>query len=126
MHVTKKTVLLLLCSLSFAGCSTASDAPQAAGNTTQTGAAGSEDSVKKTAGSVIVVFNAGITYDDASLIAQEHDFWVSHFYETLSQQNGKIYMTLDSGLMSAEKMQRQLEKDPRIESVSANYQRKLQ
>lgn len=120
MPLMKKALLALLCSLSIAGCSSA--AQESANVEEQNSTAASQ----KTAAKVIVVFKEGMTYDEAAEAAAAHGMKVSHYYKSLSERSNKPYMALESSSQSAEEMVRSLKNDPRVDSVSIDYERSIQ
>lgn len=122
MKVFNAAALALMCQLCIAGCSTsAHEGVNTQGQSAPEEAAGSQ----QTAASVIVVFKEGTTYDEAVRAAADHGMKVTHYYKTLSERSNKPYMVLESTSLSEEEMLLQLKNDPRVETVSVNYQRKL-
>ncbi len=75
-------------------------------------------------GEVIVVFNKGMTYEEAVKVAEGYGMEVAKYYKTLSEQNDQPYMLLRSS-NSTESMLQQLQNDTHVASVSSNQRRSL-
>ena len=76
-------------------------------------------------GEVLVKFKKGVASTDARSMATSSRMAVAQEYQILGRAKGRVYALLRSSSLTTAQMIEMLEKDPRVESVSPNYRKRL-